>query len=128
MTTKQKLLQLVQDTTIDFNAWGDHFVEEGDALAEQLSVKEYKECLTQNNELSNHAFSRLLGCLLEIENHTFFENYLQIAQHADYEIQETIIDGLRCWNLDKKQKRNLKEFAISLKGKSGLLGKIIDCI
>lgn len=127
MNQINELLSIVKDRTIGIDAWSDYYLDKAIDLTENLSeLGNIDKCLHEASFLDEEAKIRLFEVISSVPSIEMFPKLILILSEADGELAEVLIDGLRSWPLEIKQKKQLLLIAEKFRGQSRLLDNIID--
>lgn len=128
MTPREKLLALVQDESIGPDAWGDVFLGDAVALAEQLRDSGDPDAAAALDYLTGQPRLRLLQALASVPDPRLLGGLLARLADLDGEEAEVLIDNLRDWSLGPDDRAALRAAAQPHRGRSKLLDAVIDRI
>ena len=127
MNQINELLSIVKDRTIGIDAWSDYYLDKAIDLTENLcELGNIDKCLHEASFLDKEAKIRLFEVISSVSSIEMFPKLTLILSEADGELAEVLIDGLRSWPLEIKQKKQLLLIAEKFRGQSRLLDNIID--
>lgn len=126
----KKLKKVLTDPTMSIDRWYDCDSDFAVTLFKKLFDKgKSNECFDLLKELNVESQIRFFEAITEVEEHNLLPKYFEILNSTeDINIAESIIDGLRCWDLKEQDKKQLKTHQLKFKGKSKLLDVIINHI
>lgn len=128
MHLQEKILAIVSDPHLSDDAWYDDrqdaVVDLLQAMASQQSIDVLWSLVEQQSNPKVRL--RLLEAIPEIPAPELFNEVLTQARNFSSEEQIVVMDGVRFWNLDEEQRKTLRTFSETLKGKSELIDKVID--
>lgn len=128
MSTRERLLALVQDETIDDNQWSDDSLVTAIELVAALQDSGEPDATTALDYLDGRARLRLLHAILGVDTPGLVDPMLARLPGADADEAELLIDGLRTWSLTDEQRARLRTAAAGRKGRSTVLDRVIETI
>lgn len=129
LSTRERLLALVQDEALGPDAWGDVFLFDAIGLAEALRDEAgAPDAAAALDELTGQPRLRLLQVLASVPDARRFGALLARLSHLGDDEAEVVIDGLRGWSLPDDEREALRAAAQAHRGRSRLLDLVIDAI